>query len=151
MRKILLMVLLFASVSVALADQTTRRKLRVKPEYNVTATTSMDSIISDSSMIEIAGYDKPLPSHKETFFVTNNYNRSIKSLTVELNYYDMQSRQLHSAVHTISCEIPAGETRQVQIKSWDVQCGFYYYLSSKPRRQATPFFVKQRVLSIVFR
>lgn len=145
------MVVLFASVSVALADQTTRRKLKVIPEQSVSVAECVDTITPDSNMIDIAGYDKPLTSRKETFFVTNHYNRSIKSLTVELNYYDMQSRQLHSAVHTISCEIPAGETRQVQIKSWDVQCGFYYYLSSKPRRQATPFVVKQTVLNVVLK
>lgn len=149
MRKLVLMIVVFVSVFVALADKTTRHKLKVSQDCDTAISAVFDTIVPDSGMIAIAGYDKPLNSRKETFFVTNHYARSLKSLTVELNYYDMQSRQLHSAVHSIVCEIPKGETRQVQVKSWDVQSGFYYYLSAKPRRQATPFIVKQRVLKVV--
>ncbi len=135
------------------SDRTTRSRLRVKPvEDAAVADTEnrYDTIAPDSQKIIVAGYDKPLTSRKETFFVTNGYDRAIAALEIELKYYDMSGRQLHSANRWISCDVPQGETRQLNIPSWDKQLSFYFYQSVKPRRQATPYKVSCRVLKCVF-
>ncbi len=147
MKKILSLFLILFAVSVAVdAERTTRHRLDVKPQ-NTTVKIVVDTIIPDSGKIVIAGFDKPLRSSRETFFVTNHYDRTVSSLTVTFAYYDMNNRQLHSSTNTITCYIPAGETRQLSVKSWDTQQSFYYCQSVKPKRNpATPFSVKHNIL-----
>ncbi len=149
MKKILSLLLILFAVSVAVdAERTTRHRLDVKPQ-NTTVKIVADTIIPDSGKIVIAGFDKPLRSSRETFFVTNHYERTVSSLMVTFAYYDMNNRQLHSSTHTITCYIPAGETRQLSVKAWDTQQSFYYYQSVKPKRNpATPFSVKHNILNL---
>ncbi len=149
MRIFLIISLLVVSLSV-MAEQTTRKRLKVKPVKTEAASFPLDSVVPDSAMVIVAGYDKPLTSRRESFFVTNRYDRTLASITIELNYYDKSQRQLHSATQTIACDIPPGETRQLTFTSWDKQLNFYYYRSPQPRRQATPFWVKHRLLLVKF-
>ncbi|MBQ9076422.1 MAG: hypothetical protein IJY31_01055 [Muribaculaceae bacterium] len=136
--------------AVVTAERTTRRHLRPKPMPETVVATSCDTIVPDSGQIVISGFDKPLRSSRETFFVSNRCGRTVTSLTVRLVYYDMSGRQLHSSCVPVECNIPAGETRQLSIRAWDRQQAFYYYLSEKPKRsRATPFRVKHNVESAI--
>ena len=120
------------------AQRTTRKGLEPREEYSAIA--HGDTIKKPSTdILKISGYDKPLNSHKETFFVTNNGEHAIVGINITFNYFDNQNRQLHSATRHINCTIPPGETRQLSISSWDKQKSFYYHRSAKPRRQATPY------------
>ncbi|MBQ4345295.1 MAG: hypothetical protein IJC40_05270 [Muribaculaceae bacterium] len=137
--------IVFTIAIVGMAQNTTRPNL--EPEITTAGqpTEFTDSLIVDSSLISISGYDKPLRATKETFFVSNKYACDITAISITFNYYDMQGRQLHAVTQEITQEIPSGETRQLYIPSWDKQQAFYYYLSPQPRRSATPYKVEYRI------
>lgn len=135
-----------------MAQRTTRRNLKEIPKVDTstvlkTRTDTLKEI--GTNEIIISGYDKPLSSHRETFFVTNNSNNTITALNITFDYRDRKNRQLHSVTTTIDCEIPSGTTRQLSISSWDKQKSFYYYLSAKPRRKATPFSVHHTINFVI--
>ena len=48
---------------------------------------------------------------------------------------------LHRRQISVPCDIPAGETRNLSIQSWDKQQSFYFVRSTVPSRtdQATPY------------
>lgn len=93
------------------------------------------------------GYEKEVNSGKETFILNNLTDRAIKGFTVKIDYLDMKGRMLHSQTITESCDIPKGETRRFNIKSWDEQHSYYYYRGNEPRKVATPFQVKFHPIS----
>ena len=97
--------------------------------------------------VTITGYDKPLRSMRETFFVVNNTGRRLTAVKVTLTYHDMQGHQLHVSSHEIACDIPGGETRNASVPSWDRQRSFYYHLNRpwRPRTTATAFTVSATV------
>ncbi|MDE6801235.1 MAG: hypothetical protein K2J06_00525 [Muribaculaceae bacterium] len=101
-----------------------------------TITTRLDSLIA------LAGYDKPLTASRETLHVTNlSADRTIESVTLEITYLDRHNRQLHKRQATLKLRLAPGETTLAGFPTWDTQRSFYYILSVKPRRQATPYSV----------
>lgn len=146
-RYFLLSILLTIVAILANAQRTTRRNL------TLSETISTDSIAMcpDSLDIIISGYDKPLSSRYETFFVTNHSQQHITALIIELNYSDMNGRQLHSRKVNINCDLPPGQTRQLKNRSWDTQFNFYYYLSQKPRRRSTPYKTTHHIISASYK
>ena len=103
-----------------------------------------------SQSIRFAGYDKTLNSSKESFLVLNESLVDIKSMTIRLTYKDMSDRMLHSRKITVEEEIPHGETRKIDVSSWDTQKTFYYYRSIPPKRDAAPYKITFSLLSISF-
>lgn len=89
--------------------------------------------------IKFSGFDKPQSSGNETFFITNNTDRIMSGVNMYIEYFDESGRQLTKRFIRLSCDIPAGETRQAVIKSWDVQKSFYYEKSTSSRRGGSPF------------
>ena len=72
----------------------------------------------------------------------------ITDLSVALTYKDMSGRILDRRLVNVAVEIPAGETRRIDINSWDRQKAFYYHLSAVPRSsQATPYRINVRLLA----
>lgn len=148
---------IFVAITVACclhlsAERTTRRGLKVNAEKIGSQKCLYDTLTADSVVrqIVLSGFDKPLRSNRETFFVINHTDCRIISLTVEFSYLTLDGRMLHSRIVRVGCDVPAGETRQVSCRSWDLQQSFYYSLSQRPRRSAgTPFEVKSRVVSVV--
>ncbi len=141
--------------SAAMAQRTTRKGLKPAPATTATAAetvaSSLDTLAApEPHQVDINGYDKPLRSRRETFFATNNSGRDIAGLAFTIKYFDSQQRMLHSASHNIAIDIPAGETRQASVKSWDPQFNFYYVRSTVPQRvqQATPYDVTLTVDTI---
>lgn len=104
---------------------------------------------SIASKIRFYGFDKTISSSSESFFIVNGLNFDINGLNILITYLDMNGRMLHSReVSLEECDLPAGETRRFDLKSWDTQKSFYFHQSVKPRRQATPFDVKISLLSV---
>ncbi len=100
--------------------------------------------------LSISGFEKPLRSRHETFFVTNSSGSHVGSVEVEIDYRDLQGRQLHRAVHTVYCDLPPGQTRRLQVPAMDREGLMYYRLSPVPRgaRHATPFDAVIRILTL---
>lgn len=148
--------ILFVALALMAVAQNTLRK-GLQPETAAgqksggSAATDTVTEITDN-LIDINGYDKPLRSRRETFFVTNNGDRPLAGIAFTLTYLDSKSRQLHKASHNVATDIPAGETRQIGIRSWDTQQAFYYTRSEVPVRasQATPFDVTITVDSLFY-
>ena len=100
----------------AYAQTTTRHGLKPKNdavEAAASASALIDTVANPAAhTVDINGYDKPLRSRRETFFVTNNGDRPTSSLAVTITYYDSSRRQLHSRHASLPLVIPVGETRQ---------------------------------------
>lgn len=87
-----------------------------------------------------SGFDKPRNSKYETFFITNNTDRVLTGVNLYIEYLTLDGRMLHKRFYPLRCYIPAGETRQVELKSWDTQHSFVYEKSTDTsRRPATSF------------
>ncbi|MDE6548360.1 MAG: hypothetical protein K2L22_05125, partial [Muribaculaceae bacterium] len=142
---------------------------KIKTKHSIPKTTekvskaktseSSDSIISLSSdsitftetilpAIRFYGFDKTISSNLESFFISNALDSEIQGMEVEITYLDMKGRQLHKRNVSIDTQIPPHETVRTDIKSWDTQKSFYFHQSAKPRRQATPFDGKLRLLAL---
>ncbi|MCM1291375.1 MAG: hypothetical protein NC201_05130 [Prevotella sp.] len=100
------------------------------------------------NQVVFSGYDKPSTSDKETLFITNNTDRILTGVSFYIEYIDNEGRQLHRELKNIKVEIPGGETRMVQFKSWDVQKSFRYKGSRKSRREAYSYTIKIDPVSI---
>lgn len=125
----------------------TKRK-RVKRKDIETIVPSAADSLEWARKIVFAGYDKQASSSEESFFISNKGERQIKELRLRITYLDMEGRMLHQRDEELKIEIPAGETRKADIKSFDKQHSFYHIESNKPRNRATPFRTKIEILRI---
>lgn len=90
--------------------------------------------------VTFSGFDKPRNSSTETFFITNNTDKTLTGVNIYIDYRTPDGRQLHKRFYPLRCNIPPGETRQAQLKSWDIQHTFVYVKSMDTgRKQGTPF------------
>ena len=106
-----------------------------------------DNLPEDLKKCSFSGYDKEATSSRESFIVSNPSEKILTGFKVKINYLDMQGRMLHSRIVEESCIVPPGESRRIDIKSWDTQHVFYYHLGNEPRRVATPFQVEFKPVS----
>lgn len=91
--------------------------------------------------VVFSGFDKPGNSSTESFFITNNTDRTLSGVTLYIEYLTPDGRQLHKQFLRLNCNIPAGQTRKTDIKSWDTQRSFHYEKSA-PSRRSAPFAVR---------
>lgn len=89
--------------------------------------------------VTFAGYDKQASASAEDFLFVNNTGATVAGISIRIDYADMSGRMLHSRTVTTQCQVPPGETRKIEIKTWDRQHSYYYYLGNEPRRVATPY------------
>ncbi len=94
------------------------------------------------SQITFSGFDKKLNSGSESFFVINGTDREMTAILLNIEYLTPDGRQLHQQFHELKCNIPPGETRKVDIKSWDTQHSFYYIKSAPAKASGSPFTVR---------
>lgn len=100
--------------------------------------------------VQIAGYDKPLRTYRETLLLTNATARDISGLAITVTYIDMQQRQLHARTDTLCSSVPSGETRMIHLSTWDKQHSYYYHRGQRPRTaNVTPYDVKCHIDFIV--
>ena len=97
-------------------QRTTRRGLGSAKGISQPIAADTISLDADSSLLTVAGFDKPLRSRVETMFVTNHTGRQIDGVTFTIDYFDLSGRKLHSRTLTVRTTIPAGETRQVSFR-----------------------------------
>lgn len=125
---------------------TTRPRLERIVSEKVDTADTLAAVALDSIML--SGYDKPLRSRRESVFVTNNTSVRLTRLTLSIDYYDMEGRQLHHADVETGVDIPRGETRQVTFPSWDRQLTFVYHRSEKSRNaRAVVYNIKASVVA----
>ena len=98
--------------------------------------------------VTFAGYDKEHNSSVESFMLVNSGEKGINGFEVKIDYLDMKGRMLHSRTIKQACFVPPQQTRRFDIKSWDTQHTYYYYLGNTPKRVATPFLVEFTPLKI---
>ncbi len=111
-----------------------------------------DTLPASAAAISLSGYDKPNTATRETFFVTNHLGGDslLLWLEVELTYTNLAGRLLHKRIVAKPCSIPAGETRLLEIPSWDRNNNFHYYRSTPPqRRPSIPYRVTSRPLRLL--
>ncbi len=99
--------------------------------------------------IRFSGYDKKVSASRESFHISNGTKDTINSITLNIDYLSLDGHQLHSRKVKVETELPPGETRKADIKSWDIQKTFYYYRSQKPRSSATPYKIKFRLEEVI--
>ena len=92
--------------------------------------------------VTFAGFDKKINSSMESFFITNHTDRTLTAIALYIDYLTPDGRQLHKKYYKLACNIPPGETRKADIKSWDTQHSFYYVKSAPPKGGGSPFTVK---------
>lgn len=112
------------------------------------------NVVSENtdSLIELSGFDKPLNSNYETFFLRNNGSANLLRLWITLDYTSVDNTPLHSRKETVRTDIPADNSRQISIRTFDRQHSFYYYRSRIPRTEqgVAPFKVRITIDSIGF-
>ena len=103
-----------------------------------------DTLIDNNDLLNISfkGYEKEIQSNQESFIIVNPTEKEIIGFEIKIDYLDMNGRMLHSRIVNESCEVPARESRKINIRSWDTQHTYYYYLGNEPRKVATPYKVK---------
>lgn len=123
--------ILFAIVALAaasgLADtRTTRGKLKVaKAEVEFKYDETAEALPPDSLAVE--GYDKALRSMQESARVTNRYSRPLDFIVLNIVYRTVDDgKMLHARRVKVNCDIPPGETRQLEWRAWDRQQRYYY-------------------------
>ena len=94
------------------------------------------------------GYDKPASAARESFFVTNNSGQSIGVIEIEVSYHATDGSLLHRRKEKMTIPIPSGETRKIEIATWDSAGSFRYYKSKEGKKAATPYTVAVRLLSV---
>ncbi len=130
--------------------RTTRKNLR-SVEVPIAVLESSDGLLPDS-LIDIApnavtlkGFSKRASDSKESFFITNNTKHRMSAVRLLLRYTTMKGELLTQRTVTVPVNLKPGETKLVEVKSFDVQRLFYYYAGPQPRKQATPFQVAFRL------
>lgn len=103
-----------------------------------------ENLMKDCSF---SGYEKEVNANNESFLLVNNSKDKITGFKIKIDYLDMQGRMLHSREIEKGCEVPNGETRKIDVPSWDAQHTYYYYLGNEPRRVATPYQVRIQPLT----
>ena len=102
-----------------------------------------------SRSLVFLGYDKKTNSSKETFFVENRSEVSLKEIELEISYFNAAGKLIHKRKVEIEQEFPAGETRSADIPSWDTQKSFHYAKSTASKNGSTPYTVRFKVLSFI--
>jgi len=82
------------------AENTKRRGVRVDPDgigQSVVNVPTCDTIAAGDDAVTRSGFDKPLRSNYETFFLTNNLDTTVTAVHLTFNYTDRRPPdvQLH--------------------------------------------------------
>lgn len=152
-KHILILPLLLILLSVNTLDartRTTRKNLR-SVEVPIAVLESSDGLLPDSlididpNAVMLKGFSKRASDSKESFFITNNTKHRMSAVRLLLRYTTMKGELLTQRTVTVPVSLKPGETKLVEVKSFDVQRLFYYYAGPQPRKQATPFQVAFRL------
>lgn len=131
-------------VKLSLKAPTENNRGKTKGSIATVNFTDLDtiSIASVRDSIHFKGFDKPVNSMKETFYVINDSHYSIAGMSIEITYWDMSGRMLHKREEELKIDIPRGETRMISLPTIDNQKSLYYYRSRAPRKGGMSFNVE---------
>lgn len=151
MRRIIPVLLLILMVSAGAGARKVSLKLKGDKEESATGMVRGSFMVASQctdcnngyrlEQVVFSGFDKPGNSSTESFFITNNTDRTLSGVTLYIEYLTPDGRQLHKQFLRLNCNIPAGQTRKTDIKSWDTQRSFHYEKSA-PSRRSAPFAVR---------
>jgi hypothetical protein len=146
----LLLLLVAGTLDMGARVRSTRKNLR-STEVPVAVLDTVDGLLPDSLMtvdpaaVTIKGFAKRASDSKESFFITNNTRHRMSAVRLLMRYTTMNGELLTQRSVTVPVSLKPGETKLVEVKSFDVQRLFYYYAGPQPRKQATPFKVSYRL------
>lgn len=146
----LLLLLVAGTLDMGARVRSTRKNLR-STEVPVAVLDTVDGLLPDSLMtvdpaaVTIKGFTKRASDSKESFFITNNTRHRMSAVRLLMRYTTMNGELLTQRSVTVPVSLKPGETKLVEVKSFDVQRLFYYYAGPQPRKQATPFKVSYRL------
>lgn len=146
----LLLLLVAGTLDMGARVRSTRKNLR-STEVPVAVLDTVDGLLPDSLMtvdpaaVTIKGFAKRASDSKESFFITNNTRHRMSAVRLLMRYTTMNDELLTQRSVTVPVSLKPGETKLVEVKSFDVQRLFYYYAGPQPRKQATPFKVSYRL------
>ena len=147
---LLLVALLLCVNTLDARTRTTRKNLR-STQVPVVVLDVGDELLPDSltqvdpNAVSLKGFSKRASDSKESFFITNKTAHRMSAVRLLLRYTTMDGELLTQRTVNVPVNLKPGETKLVDIKSFDVQRLFYYYAGPKPRKQATPFKVAFRL------
>lgn len=137
---------IMAAMTFAWGQHTTQKRLRpvAIPDTAMVSTSRVDTLAGDTAFTaaRFSGYEKRLRATRETMFVTNTAACDIVVTAFTIDYLDQQGRLLHRRTPATSLSIPQGETRRLDLPSWDTQHSFYCSPGQRPRVPAIPYTVK---------
>lgn len=133
MKRLLSVIIAWAVVWATSLDadtRTTRGKLKAavkdNTEINIEDVDTLQVIPADS--LFISGYDKALRSGRESLRVANRYSRRVSGVVIDIVYRGADGGDmLHARRLRLGCDIPPGETRQLEWSAWDKQNRYYYH------------------------
>lgn len=128
------------------APTTTKEQRRESRKVTTRDTEEFDSVRNNLTFM---GYDKKTSAAKETFFVDNSSDTSLSALELEISYYNSTGKLIHKRKVEIKENLPAKETRKVDIPSWDTQKSYHYEKSVPSTKGSTPYTVKFKVVSFI--
>lgn len=146
----LLLLLVAGTLDMGARVRSTRKNLR-STEVPVAVLDTVDGLLPDTLMtvdpaaVTIKGFAKRASDSKESFFITNNTRHRMSAVRLLMRYTTMNGELLTQRSVTVPVSLKPGETKLVEVKSFDVQRLFYYYAGPQPRKQATPFKVSYRL------
>ena len=133
-----------------------RHKLPVRQNATGEDKDAASPVAADSALfrlmlpgVTLSGYDRNYGKTSESFLVTNSNDGPVAGLEVEITYNDMEGRMLHRRRAVCAVDVPAGETRLVELRTPDRQGSMYYYKSKAPRKGGMPYRVGIRIVEIL--
>jgi len=144
--------MVLTTTAVDARTRTTRRSLNstaaavdVLPQASVSDSDSIALLQVNPAAVTLRGYNKRASDSRESFLVTNNLKTRISTIRLLLRYSTLNGEMIHERNVTVPVDLAPGQTRLVSVRTFDTQRVYYYYGSSKPRKQATPFTVAFRL------
>lgn len=149
-----IVILIIAMLSVAISAAAQRRnslspRLHALPAASAEAPESTDTLACARGDLVFSGYDKPLRASRETLFLTNHMSADVVRTVFHIEYFDLQGRQIHRRRCSVDVDLPAGETRCVDLPAWDRQGTYYFRGSRRPRVSGVPYTVAVTPDSVV--
>lgn len=124
-------------------------RLQAQKAASTESAAGTDTLACSRGDLVFSGYDKPLRASRETLFITNHMSADVSRAVFHIEYFDLQGRQIHRRRCSVAVDLPAGETRCVDLPAWDRQGTYYFRGSRRPRVSGVPYTVAVTPDSVV--
>ncbi len=162
-RQIIILIILITMIAAVLPAASKRTGLKLKTtkggkepiaKVDMPVEAKGDTIIFGHEVsfrsISFSGFDKPAASDKETFLILNHNPLPLTGLKIQISYFTASGELLHRRLIDVSIDVPPGERRLAEVKSFDTQHSYIYRESIASRRPAVPFTVRMKIVSARF-